>query len=108
MEMLILFLLAVYGTSTLLVYEDGPWSVLKRFRKSVGAEYIQDTMDGMSRVLIRCDGSQLGKLFSCRLCCGWWVGALFTILLVICPYILFPFAGVGLTSMIQELSSNDS
>ncbi len=105
MDTFLLFCLAVYGASTLVVYEDGPCDILKRFRKYVGAEWIGKGTEGQD-VVMPCNGSQLGKMFSCRLCCGLWIGVLFAIILVMCPYLLLPFAGVGFVCMIQELSSN--
>jgi len=103
---LLLFCLAVYGASTLLVYEDGPQYILARFRRRVGAGYMTFEDKMSARVAISCKGSQLGKMFSCRLCCGFWIGVLFAVILEMCVGLLLPFAGVGFVCMIQEMSPN--
>lgn len=106
MEML-MYCLAVYGASTLIVYEDGPWDIINRFRRYVGAPWHDIGPETGDSILVPGDGSNLGKLFSCRLCTGFWVGVAFLLLLVMCPVLLMPFAGVGFISLVQETNCGD-
>lgn len=58
--------LATRRIASLLVYEDGPWEILGKFRCWVGVTY-----DEHSRP---CAASVLGKLFQCSFCVSLWVG----------------------------------
>lgn len=72
----ILLALAVYRVALLLTREDGPFKVLLRLRIRLGA-YDYDA-DGEPK-------TELGKLFSCPYCLGFWLAIGATVFLYFVP-----------------------
>lgn len=64
----LIFCLATWRTSSLLVNEAGPWDVFLRLRKLMGIQH-----DQQKRITIIPDGF-FASLFSCIWCISLWVG----------------------------------
>jgi len=62
-----LLTLVVYRASQLLVYDDGPFDLIFRFRARVGVYTLDQNGEPTSAV---------GKLFACPYCVGFWLAAL--------------------------------
>lgn len=60
---LFIYICLAYGTMQMLVYFDGPFNIIDKFRTIM--ENISD---------------QFGKLFSCPFCISTWIGAFYSIL----------------------------
>ena len=91
-SLLILYALAVYRITQMLIVDEGPFDVFIRFRvmllKNAGRNSLVDT---------------LAKLFSCQYCMGIWV-AILTIFLP--QIIVIFFALAGLQSILVSLIDN--
>lgn len=79
--------LALYALSYLLVFEDGPYAILLRFRRWVGVDY---TDDGD-----RYGKTQVGEVFNCPVCLSVWLSVPVVLVGLIDVRLLYPLAAVG-------------
>ena len=73
---LIIYILATYRLSFMLVEEDGPFDIFYRIRTRLGIEWELDEKGNMKLVVD--EGFFIG-VFSCVLCMSVWIGILITI-----------------------------
>lgn len=76
---LLIYGLAVWRVSSLLVSEDGPFKAFRRLRELFGIQH-----DAEGHVYLIPDTS-IAKLFSCLWCASVWVSAAWLLLLTILP-----------------------
>ena len=98
-EMFVVYSLALWATSYILVFEDGPWGLLKKLRAFVGVYYTEATA---AEVSTRQAHTMLGKLFNCPICLSVWLCVPVYGLYVICPWAIYALGGVGFIIMLME------
>lgn len=76
MDYLILAL-ATWRISSLLVNEDGPWTIFERLRHFIGVRYNADSE--------KIGTNALSELFTCVWCMSPWIGLLWTIVWSLWP-----------------------
>ena len=100
---LIVFGLATWRISSMLVDEPGPFRMFIKLRGMFGITHDMD-----DNVLIVPDGFMPGVL-SCVWCTSVWVGFFWTIMYLLCNYSLylaFPFALSAIAIIAQSLTIN--
>ena len=99
---LIVFGLATWRISSLLVDEPGPFRMFIRLRELVGITH--DADDNVEMI----PGGLLPGILSCVWCCSMWVGILITIISFV-PYSFYfalPFALSALAIITSSLTSS--
>lgn len=88
---------AAWRVTHLLMYEDGPFLVMRRIRAATGVLHSKD------------DGKPIahpeGNVFACFLCLSIWVSVAMALLLLVPPawVLLVPFAISGVAIWLQDL-----
>jgi hypothetical protein len=82
--------MAVWRISYMLVWEDGPFDILEKFRRKIGIGYDTEGERGVySGPLLR---TTVAKLFLCVYCMSVWWAFGFTILYYIQPFLAVALA----------------
>ena len=87
--------LALYALSYLLVYEDGPYAILLRFRRWVGVEYTEDGT--------RYGKTQVGDMFNCPVCLSIWLSVPIVLIGLVDTRLLYPLSAVGAVIILSGL-----
>jgi hypothetical protein len=88
-------LLAVYGVSHILVWEDGPWDVLSKIRYWFGVRYAE----GGARYGV----GGLGNLLNCQICTSVWITFPIAWLCSLHSIVAYGLAAVGFVCMVMDL-----
>jgi len=103
---IIIFILATWRLSCLLLYEEGPFDIFTKIRTLMGIYEELDEEGNSSRYIEK--KTFFTDLFSCMYCLSIWVGLSFSILYYIFPqtaiYIATPFAISAGAVLIDNLS----
>ncbi len=92
---LVLMALATWRLMTLLVYEDGPWHLLTRFRGAFGVLHDDDGPMGWPT-------SMPGSLFRCTSCMGLWIAPLIVALWWVFPVVVWALALSGAANLLES------
>ena len=98
MMFFLVFALATWRISSLLVEEEGPFCILDRLRIAVGIAWDENS-DVYGKNVV-------AEIFLCVWCMSMWVGVALTIAYVLAPtetfYIMLPFALSAVAAIINE------
>lgn len=96
---LVVLSLATWRISSLLVREDGPWSILRRIRRHFragefgGVTFDPSGMDAAEAMYFQANlhipQGVIGGILSCVWCCSVWVATLLVIATVLLPLSLY-------------------
>jgi len=98
-ETFVAYSLALWATSYILVFEDGPWGLLKKLRSFVGVYY---TVATATKASVRQAETMVGKLFNCPICLSVWLCVPMYIVLLYFPWVIYALGGVGLIITLME------
>ena len=93
MAYLIAVLLAVYGVSHILVWEDGPFDILSKLRYFAGVRYSGEN---------RYSKNGIGGAFNCQICMSVWVAFPIAWLCSLHTVIAYGLAAVGFVCLIFD------
>lgn len=99
MTNLVALCLAVYGVSWSLVEANGPWDCLAKLRAKLGVTYINIEGHGFERS----STTVIGAALNCPICTSYYVSVLMLIIMLLQPLVLYPFAAVGVVTLLVEL-----
>ena len=86
--------LALYAISYMLVFEDGPYAVLLRFRRWVGVDYTEEGD--------RYGKTQVGDILNCPVCLSVWLSIPVVLIGLVDIRLLYPLAAVGVVIVLSS------
>lgn len=91
--------LAVFAFTHILVYTYGPYDLVLRFREKLGIYWQDYSWESKT---------ELGKMFLCPVCLGFWLSFPVTVIGVKCIELLYPFAALAIVILLSGVIDGDS